>query len=370
MARLVAVADLDLQRAEAAKQAWGFQAACRDYRELLERDDVDLISVCTRPNIHGSLVSEAVKAGKHVLCEKPLAHTLADADSIIATCDAHPESKVSCVYQWRTDPSLLHLKKLIEEGHLGRPMMGDLHVRSSRPAEYFKASLKRGSWSHDGGGQLIVIAIHHIDSLVDLLGEAVEVSAQMATFEKRSEGDDTLIGWVRFKNGALVTLRTTVCDVVNQFTLNLLSENAMVDLHGGHRGGHPSPAVTEWKLTARNAAAQRAFRQLGFSRSPSLPRELPRQAHRVKEILCRIRRRPWLPPNHWWHIPFVRRFLEEVRDGKPISVDPRDARRSLDLTIGLYQSALFNTVVRLPLDESSPIYSGVDMDAISRSQRS
>jgi hypothetical protein len=66
----------------------------------------------------------------------------------------------------------------------------------------------------------------------------------------------------------------------------------------------------------------------------------------------------------------VRRFLEEVRDGKPISVDPRDARRSLDLTIGLYQSALLGTVVRLPLDESSPIYSGVDMEAISGSQRS
>ena len=76
-------------------------------------------------------------------------------------------------------------------------------------------------------------------------------------------------------------------------------------------------------------------------------------------------RRPsgtWLPPRHWWHTPTVREFLEAVRNDAPVAVPAREARRSLELVGALYQSALSGDPVRLPLDETSPVYDGVDPD--------
>jgi UDP-N-acetyl-2-amino-2-deoxyglucuronate dehydrogenase len=360
LARLVAVSDIDRGRAEAARAAHGFLEAYTDHREMLERNDIDVVSVCTRPNIHAQLVGDALEAGKHVLCEKPIAHTLRDADAIVAAAEKHPDLKVSILYQWRTDPSLLHLRKLIEQEQLGRCLMADLRANSDRPASYFKASTRRGSWELDGGGVLINIAIHQLDAYLWLLGNPVEVSAQMDTFMKNCEAEDSLAGLVRFESGALGTIRCTVCALDNDFTIDILAENGAVELRGGARGPHPSPSATTWKLRARTRAAQRAFRQIGFEKSPPLPRERPYLAVRAAEIASRLRGRSWLPPRHWWHAPFVRQFLEAVRTDAPAPVPPREGRRSLELTVALYESALMGKPVRLPLDHRSAVYSGVD----------
>jgi hypothetical protein len=84
---------------------------------------------------------------------------------------------------------------------------------------------------------------------------------------------------------------------------------------------------------------------------------------RVLERLYGLRKRTWLPPAHWWHRPFIEAYLEALRDGEAMPVPPREARRSLELTVALYRAALTHSVVRLPLEPDSPFYTGVEPGA-------
>src|SRR5215467_12948391 len=104
IAKLVAVADIEAARASAAKREHGFTDTYTDYQELLRRDDIDVISICTPPHLHSRMVIDSLKAGKHVLCEKPMARTLEDADAEIEAAAHREHLKFSCVYQYRSDP--------------------------------------------------------------------------------------------------------------------------------------------------------------------------------------------------------------------------------------------------------------------------
>src|SRR5260370_145164 len=122
-ARLVAVADLDESRANAAKREHGFQETYTDYRDLLSRDDIAIVSICTPPHVHAPVVIDALNAGKHVLCEKPMARTLEEADQEIEAAERHPELKMSCVYQYRSDPTHRRGRQLIRHPTLGNVLI-------------------------------------------------------------------------------------------------------------------------------------------------------------------------------------------------------------------------------------------------------
>ena len=358
-ARMVGVADIDLGRAEAARRTYGMEVAHRDHRELLARDDVDVICICTRPDSHAQLVAEAVNAGKHVLCEKPIARTLAEADEIIAACDRRPEVLVSCVYQWRSDPAAKLLRTLVAENRLGRAVMADVQLRTSPAPSYFAPGAHRGSWSLDGGGLLIVAAIHQLDLLIFALGSPVEVSARMDTFLQPTEGEDTLVGWVAFDSGTVASVALTSCAHEGRFSVELVGTRASARL----LWERPASAC-RWEAHANEAATQRELRALGRRLAPSPPRDPGRYELAARKVVSRLRGRHWLPPRHWWHTPHVTEFLEAVRSGGRAPVPPREARRSLELVVALYQSALFGEAVRLPVGDASPIYSGVDVEKV------
>jgi predicted dehydrogenase len=354
-ARLVAVSDVDRARAERARQLYRMQAAYADHRELLAREDVDVVSVCTRPDTHVRLVSDAVGAGKHVLCEKPIARTLGEADEVIAASERQPGIRVSCLYQWRSDPSVRLARTLLEGNQLGRPLLAEVRLRTWRPDAYYVPEAARESWRLDGGGVLIVVAIHQLDLLLSLLGEASAVSAQMDTFLKPTEGEDTLVGWIRFRSGVLATVRCTVCDQENDFSIDLLGADGAIRLRGGGELN-----VCRWEVSARDRRKRRELEAIARRVSPRPARGPGPLAVRLLSRWSRVRGRPWLPPAHWWHTPFIRGFLEAVQRGEPAPVPPREARRSLELVTAMYQSALFGSAVRLPLDRSSPLYDGID----------
>src|SRR5260370_22335417 len=122
-ARLVAVADLDESRANAAKREHGFQETYTDYRDLLSRDDIAIVSICTPPRVHTPIVVDALNAGKHVLCEKPMARTLEEADQEIEAAERHPELKMSCVYQYRSHPTPPRARQMIRRQSLAQILL-------------------------------------------------------------------------------------------------------------------------------------------------------------------------------------------------------------------------------------------------------
>src|SRR5207245_8376044 len=160
-ARLLAVADEDETRLRLAAMRHGIAAACRDYRELLARDDVDIAVVCTPPSSHAEIVIAALEAGKYVVCEKPLAPTLAAADRMLETARRFP-GRLSTVYQFRYLPEVRRALWLRDHGRLGPLLFGRFsrYARYQRPPKAPKPGRAPkparsewwGRWEVAGGG--------------------------------------------------------------------------------------------------------------------------------------------------------------------------------------------------------------------------
>ena len=356
-ARLIAIADIDLKRAKAAKTRFGFDHAHDDYQKLLARDDVDVVDICTPANHHARMVIDALQAGKHVLCEKPLATTLAQTDEIIQAADQHPALTVSCVLQLRSDPTHRRVRLMIQQGHIGRALFAHVNVRLRKKPAYYSSVPGRGSWKTDGGGVLINQAIHQLDALIYFLGDPVAVSAVMATFTQPIEAEDTIAGWVKFSNGAFATIDCTVCAHSKSFAIEVLGENAMMSL-----GGNPDANSFDWKIKAASGASQSTLKAQGLKECPAAPADPRPWTVAFQKTVSKLRGKSWIPPGHWGHTPFIREFLIAAQTGSPGPVPPREARRSVELAAALYESALTGHIVSLPLDSKSRVYRGVQAE--------
>lgn len=363
LAQLVAVSDVNLARAESTKRRFGFKAAYQDHRDMLARDDIGVISVCTPANLHSGVVIDAIESGKHVICEKPIAHTLKEADDIIAAADRHPESMVSFVHQLRSDPAHQRTRRMIQQGLLGRILTASASVRSPRTSAYFAAVPGRGSWASDGGGVLVNQAIHQLDALITFLGNPVEVSAVMDTFLQPMEAEDTIAGWIKFESGAFATFDCTVCSHDEGATIDVLGQNASVRITG-----RSNLRPSSWLLQARSSAVSRALRSTGLKDCPPAPVDPGIWKMRSKKVLNRLRGQESRPPAHWGHTPCLREFLQALKSGGEAPVSPKEARRCLELAIAAYESALSSVPISLPLDDRSPLYSGVDPKKARRSK--
>lgn len=201
-ARLVAVADTDLGRAEALAAAHGCDAV-GDLDALYARDDIDAVVICLPSGLHADAAVPALRAGKHVVIEKPIDITLAAADRII---EAERESgrTVTVISQRRFEPSFRLVKAAIEAGELGRLTSGAAEVTLWRPQSYYDSGGWRGTWALDGGGALMNQGVHVVDLMLALLGPAEEVSAYTGLLAHEGiEVEDTAIAAVRFAGGAL-----------------------------------------------------------------------------------------------------------------------------------------------------------------------
>ena len=147
-AKLVAVADIIEARARRIAQEDHVEPYT-DYRRLLDRDDIDVISICTPSGLHAEMAIEAMQAGKHVLVEKPIALTMSDADRMIAAARV-TKRKLSVVLQNRYNPPMQALRRVIDNNGLGRLLLGNATVRWYRPQEYYEDGW-HGTWLMDGG---------------------------------------------------------------------------------------------------------------------------------------------------------------------------------------------------------------------------
>src|SRR5262245_40435272 len=156
---------------------------CSTYTELepmLDRDDIDIVCVCTPSGAHAEPAIAAARAGKHVVVEKPLEITLARCDRIIRACE-QAGVKLCTIFPSRFSPANLQLKKAIDGGRFGRLTLGDTYVKWWRSQQYYDSGGWRGTWGLDGGGALMNQAIHNVDLLYWLMGEVSEITAMTGT---------------------------------------------------------------------------------------------------------------------------------------------------------------------------------------------
>ena len=153
----------------------------RDYQDLLARDDIQVIHCCTPNDAHHALLRDALKAGKHVYCDKPLTRTLAEAEEIAAL--ARTTDKVHrMTFNYRFVPAMLRAKELVDDGFLGQVYQfraAYLHagyVDPNRPLSW------RLQMARSGGGAIMDLGAHVFDLMRFLLGEFAEVQARLETF--------------------------------------------------------------------------------------------------------------------------------------------------------------------------------------------
>lgn len=364
LARLVAVADIDETRASKAKKEHGFVESYSDYRRLLDRIDVDVVSICTRPNSHASIVIDALSAGKHVLCEKPMACTLEEADRTIEMADRYQRLKLSYVYQNRSDPVYLRIRELVQNRELGRILMATMHVNDHAPESYYSADCDRGSWRVDAGGVLISRGIHQLDALIYLLGAPVETSAEMQTFLKPTDAEDTLVGWIKFDSGALASLECTVCAHQREVEVAIFGENAETFVRTSSNAYGRT-----WGLMSKSSAVERALQAKALRAHPDTRKRSHRFITLSEKLVCHMLGRKWLPSVNWGHTPYIRQFLESILLAYPVPVSAREARRSLELATGLYEAALSHRLVRFPIDHDLTCYRSTPEDRYHLSSR-
>lgn len=207
-AALAATVDTDRARAEAAAVAFDADAY-ESMEELSLHTRVDGIILATPSGTHRPLAQWAMEKGWHVLVEKPLALSYADALAIIET--ARRTSKVVTVTQFnRLLPAVSQALEAHQEGRLGRIIEGSVSLRWARPQSYYDAEEWRGTRAIDGG-VLYNQAIHAMDVLLQFTGPVSEVVAFADTLTHEIETEDTVVASLRFASGGLGSIVATTC---------------------------------------------------------------------------------------------------------------------------------------------------------------
>jgi predicted dehydrogenase len=321
-ARLVALCEVDEARLAAAAARHSIPFVCRDHRRLVARPDVDLVVVATPPRFHAEIAIDALRAGKHVVCEKPLALTLDAADRVIEVAREHP-GRLSVAYQFRYLPEVRRALWLRDSGLLGRLIYGRFHrfARFQRPGKPPRAAWW-GRWDVAGGGALITQLIHELDLACHLFGRPLVAWGVLDTLNEEIESEDACAAVVRFAAGAIVSFQATM-------------------------SAHRSSAGFDAIGTLGSVHAPWAFECLDRRRRDEV-RGAALQA--VPEV--------GLGEESSDHTPYLAAVLEALAAGTPLPVGPRQARTSLELTTAIYVSALRGEPVALPIAPGDAGYEG------------
>ncbi|MES2357049.1 MAG: Gfo/Idh/MocA family oxidoreductase [Gemmatimonadota bacterium] len=310
---LVAVADVVPSRAEAAATANGVPAFA-SLAEMLAGVECDVVTVATPSGLHPVHGIEAARAGKHVVSEKPMAISLAGADSLIDAC-SEAGVRLFVVKQNRLNPAIQLVKRAVEKGRFGRIHSANCTVRWARPQEYYDQAPWRGTWAMDGGA-FMNQASHYVDLIQWLAGPVESVAAMTATQERKIEAEDSGAAVLRFQNGAIGVLDVTMLTYPKNLegSLTILGDRGSVKI-----GGTAVNRVDTWLFE-------------DYDDDDKL-----------------IESAATTPPTVYGfgHQGYYRNVLRVLRGEAVPDTDGREGRKSLEIILAIYESARTGKVVSL-----------------------
>ena len=187
-------------------------ASYQDYKAFLAHPGLDIVAIATPSGAHLEPCVQAAEAGKHVICEKPLEVTLERVDRMIQACKDN-SVMLAGIFPRRFSEATAVFKKAVDAGRLGKLTLADAYIKWYRTQEYYDSGDWRGTWLLDGGGALMNQSIHTIDLLYYLAGEVKSVCAYAdLAIHSDIETEDNAVAIIKFKNGALgVVEGSTAC---------------------------------------------------------------------------------------------------------------------------------------------------------------
>ena len=318
-----AVCDLDEAKVKAAAGSFAGSVATTQFADLLAMPALDIIDICTPPDTHRALIEQALRAGKHVICEKPLTGSLADADAI-GKAAAASKGTLSPIFQYRFGNGLQKLKHLQSKGICGVPYLSTIETSWRREADYYAVPW-RGKWASELGGCCLTHAIHAHDILSYVNGPVKNVFARATTRVNKIEVEDVAAISVEMANGSLATLAVTLGAAEEISRLRFMFSNLTVESRSvapyrpGDEPWHFKGMTPE--VDARIAVAFAEFKPTEESFAGQLVR-----------------------------------IHAGITSGAAMPVTLADARASLELITAIYHSAETGTAVALPLAASHPKY--------------
>ena len=265
---LTAIARANADKAEEFAREFGAKRWYADWRELVKDGEVDAVYVATPVYLHAPQTIAAAEAGKHVLCEKPMAMSAAECEAMIAACEANGV-KLGIAYYRRFYPVLARVRELLASGEIGRPVVAQINsfeyvdIPADDPRHWFLEKAK------NGGGPMMDFGCHRLEVLTNLFGSVRGMSSLAANVEwKDREVEDTAVATLEFDNGPVATVTVTHGAFEPQDTLDIFGTGGSIHIpvlnrgdirivtKGGERSeSHPNGANTDEPLIADFADA-------------------------------------------------------------------------------------------------------------------
>lgn len=318
-AHVVAVCDTREAAARAKAEKYGC-AWYTDLAEMLKRDDLQVCNVVVPSGLHARLGIQCLRAGKHVICTKPIDITLENIDALIAAADANGVL-VGATHQCRGTSVYKRLKRAIVDGRLGKLLYGNAVVPWYRSDEYYSDGW-HGTRKLDGGGALMNQSIHYIDLLLWMLGDPVEVfgyAEQKA--HPMIEVEDCASAVAKFASGAQGVIQGTTC--------TYHGKQARLEVHGTL--GNVVITGDElrlWEVEGDETEYNPAAGHLAGASDP--------KAGMVGEAVSA-------------HAEQIGDLLQAIEAGRQPVLNGREARKAVELILAIYRASETGQVVKLPL---------------------
>jgi UDP-N-acetyl-2-amino-2-deoxyglucuronate dehydrogenase len=330
----VAVCDRDLKRAAAFAASYG----TRPYTEadrMIRDSGVQAVMVCTPHPLHAEAVIQAAEAGAHALVEKPLAASLADCDAMLAAA-RKAGTRLGVVSQRRFYEPVRRMKKAIDDGKIGRPVLGVFVMFSWRDQAYYESDPWRGKWATEGGGVLVNQSPHQLDLLQWFMGEIEEVSGLWANLNHPSiEVEDTALAMIRFKNGGLGSIVTSLSQKPGIHT--------KVHIHGvnGASVGVETDRGATF-IAGVSSVAEPPLNDLWT---------IPGEEHLLAQFQAEDRQRfASLDATRHYHALQIQDFLQAVGEDRPPLVTGEEGRIVVEMFTAIYRSQRERRPIRFPVE--------------------
>ncbi|HEY0002418.1 MAG TPA: Gfo/Idh/MocA family oxidoreductase [Actinoplanes sp.] len=309
-AELTAVVDLDADRAGQFAARWDVPTIHPGLPELLKTGGVDLVHLCTPPSSHAPLALECLRAGVHVLVEKPPTLSLAELDTL-AEASRESGAQLATVFQHRFGAGAARLRALAGAGELGRALLATCETQWFRDDAYFEVPW-RGKWETEGGGPTMGHGIHQFDLLLSVLGPWEQVTAVAARRARQVQTEDVSMALVTFADGTVASVVNSVISPRQVSALRFDFERATVEL--SHLYGYTDD---DWTVTP---------------------------APGYDEVAARWAEAPTFPESG--HVSQLAAVLDALDAGVAPPVSIADTRTTMEFIAALYASAFTGEPVR------------------------
>jgi len=328
-----AVCDKDIERAKMFAKRYGVKAY-DNIEKMIQDTGLEVVSICTPHPLHASAAVMAANAGCNVLVEKPLASSLTDCDAIIAAGERNHVT-IGTMVQRRFYRPCMRLKKAIDEGKIGRPILGTLTMLGWRDKNYYESDPWRGTWDGEGGGVLVNQAPHQLDLLLWYMGEVDEVYGVWKNLNHPYiEVEDTAVAVIKFKNGGVGNI------VVSNSQNPALYGN--VHIHG--ENGASIGVQTDGG--AMFIAGMSAITEPPYNDLWTVDSEADKLADWKKEDCDFFNS---VDSMYYYHQLQIADFLKAVLTGTQPLVDGYAGRKTVELFTAIYRSTQENKVIKFPL---------------------